>query len=121
MPEPASTPGPDLPGTFILELTRRCNNRCMYCYTAWGAARLGYGRHDHHEMSLADIQDMIARLQDEVDLKVLGLSGGEPLLREDLTELMGFISARGIAPFLITNGSLLTADLAGRLAAYQPA
>jgi radical SAM protein with 4Fe4S-binding SPASM domain len=122
MPGIVIDPAENLPGTFILELTRRCNNGCLYCYTAWGAPRLGYAQDRREdEMSLAEIENMIARLQDEVDLKMIGLSGGEPLLRQDVPELITFIRKRGITLFLITNGALLTEELAGTLAGNQVA
>lgn len=105
-----------LPESFILELTRRCNNRCLYCYTAWGAPRLGYGRPSDGEMSTSDIKQVIARLQDEAAPKTIGLSGGEPLLRDDLPEIVAFIRSRGIAPIVISNGTLLTRDLAAAAA-----
>jgi len=112
MTDNTASPADGLPGTFILELTRRCNNACLYCYTAWGAPRLKYGQHCHGEMSTADIKQIIVKLQEEVAPKTIGLSGGEPLLRQDVPELLDFIRSQGIAPILITNGTLLTPESA---------
>jgi radical SAM protein with 4Fe4S-binding SPASM domain len=116
-------PAENLPGTFILELTRRCNNGCLYCYTAWNAPSLGYAPNRREdEMTLAEIKNMIARLQDEVNLKTIGLSGGEPLLRQDvIPDLIAFIRNQGIAVFLITNGTRLTDEMAKVLAENQAA
>jgi len=99
-----------LPKTFVLELTQRCNHRCLHCYTAWGAPELGYDRHCQGEMSTAEIEEIITKLQDEAPVENIALSGGEPLLREDLPEILLFIKNRGIASVVITNGTLLTRE-----------
>lgn len=98
-----------LPSTFVLELTSRCNNRCLYCYTVWGAPIPSPTQNDR-EMSTAEIKEVIVKLQEETPLKNIGFSGGEPLLREDLPEILNFIKDRGIAPLIITNGTLLTSE-----------
>jgi len=43
-------------------------------------------------------------------MESLALSGGEPLLRDDLSEILSFIKDRGIASVVITNGALLTRE-----------
>lgn len=105
-----------LPTTLILELTQRCNNHCQYCYTPWGAETLGYQRHPSGEMTTGTLKNVIAQLQEQVAPKTIGLSGGEPLLREDLPEILSFMLRRGIAPTIITNGTLLTKELAAAAA-----
>jgi radical SAM protein with 4Fe4S-binding SPASM domain len=99
-----------LPHTFVLELTRRCNNHCRYCYTVWGSPDLGYPNHNQGEMSTAEIMTVIARLQDECSVHTIGLSGGEPLLRKDLPDILTYIRGRGLASVIITNGTLLTPE-----------
>ena len=105
-----------IPDHFILELTQRCNNRCLYCYTAWGAPRLNYNPNNQGEMSTREVKNVIAKLQDETGLKTIGLSGGEPLLREDVPDLLSYIRRRGIAPYLITNATLLNKEAAQAIA-----
>jgi radical SAM protein with 4Fe4S-binding SPASM domain len=61
-------------------------------------------------MSTAEITEMIAKLQDEAPVESLALSGGEPLLREDLPEILSFIKKRGMASLVITNGTLLSQE-----------
>lgn len=99
-----------LPKTFVLELTQRCNNRCSYCYNMWDAPTLGADRCNQYEMSTTEIKQVIAKLQDETPLESLALSGGEPLLRKDLPEILTYIKNRGIASVVITNGTLLTEE-----------
>ena len=99
-----------LPNVFVLELTRRCNHRCLYCYAVWGARSSGYPESLQAEMSAAEIKTIIGDLQSEAPVEYIALSGGEPLLREDLPEILAFIRDRGVTPIIITNGALLTKE-----------
>jgi radical SAM protein with 4Fe4S-binding SPASM domain len=99
-----------LPKVFVLELTKRCNHRCLYCYTVWDIPALKYPESPQPEMNMAEIQTLIRNLQAEAPVEYIALSGGEPLLREDLPEILSFIRAQGITPIIITNGTLLTKE-----------
>jgi len=99
-----------LPKTFVLELTRRCNHRCLYCYTSWQAPELAYPSNGH-ENSLAEVKELILRLQEQAPVENIALSGGEPLLREDIAEIVDFLRQRDIAPVLITNGARLSPEI----------
>jgi radical SAM protein with 4Fe4S-binding SPASM domain len=99
-----------LPQQFVLELTQRCNNSCLHCYTAWGAAELAYDRHGQGEMSTAEVFDIIARLREQSAVTGVALSGGEPLLRSDLADILNYLRDWGLASVLITNGTMLTPE-----------
>ena len=58
-------------------------------------------------MSTAAVKAVIAKLQDETPVTSIGLSGGEPSLREDFAEVLTYVMDRGIMPVVITNGSQL--------------
>lgn len=103
-----------LPKAFIFELTRRCNNRCDYCYNVWRAPEFKYERDCPEEMSTEEIKRAISRFQEEPPLSTIGLSGGEPMLRDDLPEIVAFVKSRGLSPLLITNGTLLTEEFVGK-------
>ena len=100
-----------LPRSFTFELTRRCNNRCGYCYNVWRAPKFDYERNCPDEMSVEEIKKTISRLQEATPLMNIGLSGGEPTLREDLPEIIAFIKSCGLNPVLVTNGTLLNEEL----------
>ncbi len=104
----------NLPGHFVFELTRRCNHNCLHCYTVWGSPKLSYPR-KQAELSSSQVIDAIARLQSQVPLRSLGLSGGEPLLKEGLPDIVDFISSQDIDLIVITNGSMLTPEMISRL------
>lgn len=94
-----------VPRHLILELTRRCNYDCPFCYCVW---------HEYPELAkrglpTAEWRDII-RLVLENGADDLLFTGGEALLRPDTPELIAY--ARKLAPearlALFSNGSRLT-------------
>jgi len=61
-------------------------------------------------MNTAEITGIIARLCDEAPVESIALSGGEPLLREDLPKILAFLRSKSVSPVVITNGTLLTRE-----------
>lgn len=91
------------------ELTRACNLSCPYC-------RASAGRKAPGELSTAralDALDQFARL----GRPLLIVSGGEPLMRPDLFEIIDRAVAMGFPTALATNGTLIEDCLAERLKA----
>jgi radical SAM protein with 4Fe4S-binding SPASM domain len=91
---------------FIISwnITRRCNLRCSHCYL--DASELEQGGDD--ELTTREglkLIDSIAGLNPHA---FLVLTGGEPLLREDIFELASHASSTGLMVLLGTNGTLLT-------------
>lgn len=99
-----------LPETFVLELTRRCNNRCVYCYLPGGVSAPNSEAARAAEMTLAEVCDLVAALREQLPLRTIALSGGEPLLREDLPQILSFLRELGVQPVVITNGTLLAPE-----------
>lgn len=97
-----------LPRSFVIELTRRCNNHCLYCYMSEGPLKAN--AESTGEMNTEEVIGIVSRLCDEAPVESVALSGGEPLLREDLPEILAFIQNRGVSPVVITNGTLLTRE-----------
>lgn len=83
------------------EATRRCNLSCPHCYTAATKKQL-------NEMTTEEslrVVDELAALK----VTAIGWTGGEPLLRDDLEEVMAYATARGVTmQGVTTNGILLT-------------
>lgn len=101
-----------LPRTFVIELTKRCNNRCLYCYAVWGAACPETESSHLMEMSTEEVKQIISKLHEQAGAENIGISGGEPLLRDDLPEILSFIKELGLNSAVITNGTLLTEERA---------
>ncbi len=97
-----------LPKSFVIELTNRCNNHCVYCYLSAGPAGQDCDHDRSSEMSTQEVIQTIAKLINEAPVQSIALSGGEPLLRNDVPEILSFIRNQGISPVVITNGTLLS-------------
>ncbi len=93
-----------------LELSRRCNLRCVYCYAASGIAR-------PDELSLQTILGVVDQAVDLGARKIIVLGGGEPLLYPDLFTVIDHILKAGADADLFTNGMLITPEIAKKL--YQ--
>jgi radical SAM protein with 4Fe4S-binding SPASM domain len=87
---------------------RRCNLRCAHCYS--GSADRAYPE----ELTTAEggaLIDDLARF----GVPVILFSGGEPLMRPDILELIARARKRGVRSVLSTNGTLITPALAREL------
>jgi len=99
-----------------ISVTDRCNFRCTYCMPRelFGADHAFLPR-----ASLLSFEEIarLARLFAVLGVTKLRLTGGEPLVRKGIEQLVGMLaSIPGISDLsLTTNGSLLTADKARRL------
>jgi len=105
-----------LSGLLDLELTERCNNDCIHCCLNLPGDDI---RARSRELGTSGI---IAILKEAAALGVLSVrfTGGEPLLRDDFTDL--YLSARrlGLKVMLFTNARLITPDLARLFARIPP-
>ncbi|NLF29921.1 MAG: radical SAM protein [Planctomycetes bacterium] len=88
---------------LVVEVTQRCNHACAHCYNVWKAD----GQYPTGELGTEDTLTMLGKLLDESRATSVALSGGEPLLREDLGAIVDFLAARRVKITLLTNGSLL--------------
>ncbi len=87
-----------------LSVTDRCQFRCSYCLPRQGVHFL-----PRREL-LSDVQLVacVTRLHEAVGLNKLRITGGEPLLRPRLPELIGAMASLGIPEIaMTTNGQLL--------------
>jgi radical SAM protein with 4Fe4S-binding SPASM domain len=109
----ASAPRVD---SLIVELTRACDHDCLHCYNVW-KNRAPYP--PGQELGTAELLDLLGRVVDEDGVQHITLSGGEPLLRPDLPEIVDWLSARRLGITLITNGRRLTAATIERLGAQR--
>jgi hypothetical protein len=103
-------------GQLDIELTERCNNACIHCCINLPeddvAAR-------NREMDTDFVKDVITQAAD-LGCMTVRFTGGEPLLREDLTELYEFTRRLGMQVILFTNARLITSELAALLAKMPP-
>lgn len=92
-----------VPHIVAWNLTRRCNLACAHCYIAagsWHAAG--------EELATADCHRIVDEILAVNPSPMLILSGGEPLLRDDLESIADRASAGGATVVVGTNGTRLT-------------
>lgn len=92
----------------VWNVTRRCNLKCRHCY-AYADALPAPGELSHAE-GLALLEDLR-----QFGVPVVLFSGGEPLLRPDLFDLVHHAVAAGMRAVISTNGTLITKEVARRL------
>jgi pyrroloquinoline quinone biosynthesis protein E len=100
-----------LPPRLSVEVTARCNYACPFCYGAWHEREGMAGPELGTEEWVAIFKECARR-----GVRSVQFTGGEPLLREDLDELIGRASAAGLRTAVYTNASLLTEE---RLLAFK--
>lgn len=90
------------PKWIAWETTRRCNLRCIHCRSSSALEIKG-----HEDFSFAQATAVIDDISSYAK-PVLVLSGGEPLLREDIFEIAHYGTDKGLRMCLATNGTLVT-------------
>lgn len=98
-----------IPFSSGIELTWRCNHRCIHCYQYPPSP---------NELSTQEIKNILTQLADAGCL-FLQLTGGEPLLRPDFWKIADFARKLSFAIILYTNGSLVTTEVASRIREFR--
>jgi radical SAM protein with 4Fe4S-binding SPASM domain len=96
-----------IPLSVQLDLTYRCNERCIHCYL---------DHDDHGEMTTAEIKELLDQMAD-AGVFYLTISGGEIMMRRDFFEILEHARARTFCIKLKTNGVLIREKEAARLRA----
>lgn len=92
----------------VWNITRTCNLRCVHCYSDSYAQK--YAGELTHEEALRNLDDLAA-----FKVPAVLFSGGEPLTRPDLLDLIAYARSKGLRVTLSTNGTLLDETIAKRL------
>lgn len=93
----------------IWNITARCNLKCVHCYNNSGTVQ-------NNELTTAEAKAVLEDLAG-FGVPCVLLSGGEPLMRGDLFELLEHAANRGLRTVLSTNGTLITAETAAHIKA----
>jgi mycofactocin radical SAM maturase len=100
--------GLDAPICLTWELTYACNLACVHCLSS-------SGRRDPDELTTAEAIALLDQLR-ALQVFYVNIGGGEPMIRSDFFELIGYATAHGIGVKFSTNGTLLDRAAAERLA-----
>lgn len=92
------------------ECTLRCNAFCSFCGSRCGEV---FSR----ELSTEEILSAFRDVAEKMDPRsiMINVTGGEPLLREDLFEVMEQCSELGFSWGMVTNGMLITPEIISRM------
>jgi radical SAM protein with 4Fe4S-binding SPASM domain len=105
------------PATHIdIELTERCNNACIHCCINKPA---GDKRSQARELGTNAWKEILRQAAD-LGVMTVRFTGGEPLLRDDFSELYLFARRLGLKVLLFTNARLITPQIAAMLTEIPP-
>ncbi|MCW4006586.1 MAG: radical SAM protein [Candidatus Bathyarchaeota archaeon] len=89
-------------------VTRECNMKCSHCYINASPEKPA------DELDTQQAKDLIDQIT-QVSRPMLILSGGEPLLRKDIYEIIRYGTQKGLRMGMGSNGSLITPQVAKQL------
>jgi len=97
------------PYHVVWEGTTRCNLDCIHCYASSVDATQA-------ELTTAEGKRLLEQIAMLDEFRMIVITGGEPLLRKDIFELVEHAGKLGFHIVFSTNGTLLTPDMARDLA-----
>ncbi len=92
----------------VWNVTKKCNLKCIHCYAH------ADDENDSDELTTQEGKELIDDLAD-FGVPVILFSGGEPLMRKDLPELVTYARSKGLRAVISTNGTLIDEKMARRL------
>ena len=92
---------------LFLELTLRCNERCLHCGSSCGDV-------PSEELEVADYDKLLNEVREDMGTarKMLCITGGEPLLRREFFGITEIAHRLGFSWGMTSNGTLITKDVA---------
>ncbi|MFC1857291.1 radical SAM protein [Thermodesulfobacteriota bacterium] len=98
---------PRIPLEGSLDITYRCNNNCRHCWISIPAN----STEKENELTFDEIRKIVD------DARKMGcrhwlISGGEPMLRDDFSEIFDYITRKSVSYSINTNGTLITPEIA---------
>jgi len=97
------------PKWIAWEITRRCNLKCVHCRSSSELEAK-----EHPDSSFDEAKRIIEDIASYAS-PVIVLSGGEPLLREDVFDIAKYGDSKGLRMGLATNGTLVTEDICEKI------
>jgi radical SAM protein with 4Fe4S-binding SPASM domain len=94
------------PAHPVWEMTAACNLHCIHCHTSGG-------KPGPNELTTAEAKCLLEQLAGLDEFRMMAFTGGEPLVRPDLFELLAYSQALGFTNTMATNATLID-DAAAR-------
>jgi radical SAM protein with 4Fe4S-binding SPASM domain len=106
----------ELPILSEVALTWRCNIKCQFCYASCTCVAESDEDSNMDELSTKDVKKVLDTIRYDAEVPSVSFTGGEPVLRDDLAELVSYAShTLKMRVNLITNGTLITQKAAKTL------
>jgi len=99
------------PSHPVWEMTTACNLDCIHCHTSRGTR-------SPDELTTEEAKCLLDQLADVSEFRMMAFTGGEPLVREDLFELLAYSQSLGFTNTMATNATLIDDAVAQRLRRY---
>lgn len=95
---------------LFLELTLRCNERCLHCGSSCGDV-------PSEELTLQQYREILDQVKADFNVRSfqLCITGGEPLLRKDFPDIMAYANQLGYLWGMTSNATLITPETAKML------
>lgn len=93
-----------LPETAVLEMTYRCNHRCLFCSCPWYYSSGGYDIRP--ELTTREWKEVITLLA-QMGVNYFSFSGGEALIKEDMMEIIEHTANQNVIITKVSEGKLL--------------
>jgi len=100
-----------IPSRIYVDVTNACPLRCLHCCS-------GSGESYQDELTLTEIKGIVEQTA-EMSVKNIVFSGGEPMLRADLFDILEYARSKDLAITLLTSGVLIDGNSALSLAALR--
>ena len=99
------------PAHPVWEMTTACNLRCIHCHASGGKPAAD-------ELTTQEGKRLFDQLAGVSEFRMVAFTGGEPLVRSDLFELLAYSQALGFTNTLATNATLVDDEVARDLRRY---
>jgi len=96
------------PGHPAWEVTGSCNLKCVHCHASSENS-------SENELNTNEAKKLIEEIASIKEFRTLVYTGGEPLVRNDIFELLNYSKSLGIANIIATNGTLIDEKMAFKL------
>ena len=101
------------PLTYLFwECSLRCNLACQHCGSSCGLKRI-----NKDELTTEEIKNVFRTIAEDFNPKqiTIAVTGGEPLLRNDIFEVMRYANELGFSWGMVTNGTLITPEIVSQM------
>lgn len=100
-----------LPVLSEVAVTYRCNLACLFCYASCSCHQAA----SSEELRTPQLERILDVIRRDAQVPSTSFTGGEPMLRPDIIDLVAYAKSIGLRVNLITNGTLVDADAARAL------